>query len=329
MKQVLALVLALLLVLPMSSLGLAADDISADYFYDFEIYNFEDLDDDGNMKPGVTYKYTLESGDYDAPELAMSTSNFSLDVDWTSGSKYVRTCRLNGEYLIIELRDNVNTEDTNIEGTITLTARKNLRKRDEYYLVKGDTFTLEVSQVVADSFEDIEPTTRRDDVEYVDGEGASTIFRATKSGYVAFTAGERGFEALLSMRAGEKIYMNIDTSEISEVYDKYDTDYGVSYISFEKNPEIDRSATLSIEDDDYVYEWDGKKLTVVETTKKDGRYQWQVSRRLGTYVISDKKITAAAQTSGSSSKSSSSSSSSSSSQSSAGGGYNKNPDTGR
>ena len=328
MKKTLVLLCSLLMVLsvvPMTALA-----VSVDYYYDFQVENDDDLNSNGDLVLGKTYKYKLVcDGDDYAPEMPMSTSCFSVSAKWDSGSKYVTSARLDGDYLVLKLKDSANTDDTDLAGTITLYARKDLRKRDGYkdyvyILTEGQEYELEINQKVAAATDTIEPGDDRDDPLYIEGEGADTEFKAKNRGYVAFYAEERGFEALLRFGTSEKVYVNIDTSEIDKVADKYDVDYDdVSYFTFDQSPTIKNSAVLSIEDDDHVYEWDGKKLTEVETTRKDGRYQWPVSSRLSAYVVSDTEITAASQTSESSSSSSSSASNAT------GGGIDKNPDTGR
>lgn len=327
MKKVLAILLTALMALSLTPAALA---------YDLVLDNDGDLGSDGQMLPGVVYEFMLDEA-RDEPSVALTSTNFSLSVDWYEGRSYVEYVRITDGRIAIKLKPTgVYTDEKNIEAEITLTAKRDITRRlgdddDRTILIeKGDTFSISLSETIARDVVEVEGEEEPGDVSPYMADDADTIFVCTSAGYVGFSAGDRDFMLVTRMGNNKKAYIDVDTAIIEKIENQYKGNgYNLSYYKFNDGPNVS-NGTMSIRQTAYVYSWDGSKLTPISTTEKDGRCQWKVEGKVGTYVISDKELVAGAQTGGTQESSSSSASSAPQGGGSApASGVNKNPDTGR
>jgi len=281
MKKVLSLILVLMMLVAMAVPAFAADS------YDLAMTEKSNkkLGDDGQMLPGETYYIEMTDGSED---LEIDKRDFKIEFDITKGEKYVADHGLeDGEFFITVANNHSLTVDDPgyIEFDITLTAKddwtsRNIEKGDKFYY--SDSYDVGNDIYYVDTYEDAE------DAEIYDGTGSAISFAADDRGWVIFDCGPIDILMRLGSRA---ISFDPDESKIAAI-DKLAKNSVPKSVTFLAQPTISGTATFMVDDDyDYVYSFDGSKLTRIDV-KEDGRYNtWKMTDvTLGTIVLSTESL---------------------------------------
>ncbi|MBP1559465.1 MAG: hypothetical protein J6B40_07880 [Oscillospiraceae bacterium] len=281
MKKVLSLILALIMLVAMAVPAFADDG------YDLVMTDKSDkkLGDDGQMLPGETYYIEMTNGTND---ISVDKRDFKIEFDIVKGSKYVADHGLeDGEFFITVANNHSLTVDNPgyIDFEITLTAKddwtsRGIEKGEKFYY--SDSYDVGNDIYYVDTYEDAE------DAEIYDGTGSAISFAADDRGWVIFDCGPIDIQMRLGSRA---IAFDPDESKIAAI-DKLAKNSVPKCVNFLAQPTISGTATFMVDDDyDYVYSFDGTKLTRIDV-KEDGRHNtWKMTDvTLGTFVLSTESL---------------------------------------
>ena len=311
MKKVISLALAMAMALSMTSMA-------ANFIQPGDAHaGAEGLSEE--MRPGETYHISIDSLGGGALDVAngntvepgdVTSKNFSVRANWDVGSALVASvgfCDDSDACITIELKENYTIEDAkSLEGTITLTAKKDFATKDaeqNVLIEKGDKFELEIEEgmaAVCNIVEDIDGGNNRDDATAISPDN-NTIYNVTSSGWFDFGGdGDRLSSVLVRLAEDEQIFAYWNEDPVEAIEDKYyDLDADLSYITFVANPDLDRNAEVAIQgdysDQYYLYEIVNGDINEIdyEFDPDDGLFTFP-TRELGSYVISDMELTAEA-----------------------------------
>lgn len=249
----------------------------------------------------------------------LDTSNFSVSSDWDVGSAMVSSVKIDNDcgHLVIVLKENYTiSDDKDLEGTVTLTAKRTLADDGTYStsgsIAKGDKMEVAIDQVICNEVVEIDGGASKDDATTIDVED-NTIYEMSSSGWVELCGdGSRFVSVLVRLAEDKKIFGYFSEEPIEAIEDKYyDTDADIEYFSFVASPSLSNNAQVAIQGDwsskYYLYQYSGGKLSEVKDAtwnSDDGQFEFTTSQ-LTSYVISDRALTTSSSTSESASSSTS------------------------
>ncbi len=280
MKKALSLILVFLMLVAM-----AVPAFAAGYDLAMTEKSTDKLGDDGQMLPGETYYIEMTDG---TDDLSVDKRDFKIEFDIVKGEKYVADHGLeDGEFFITVANNHSLTVDDPgyIDFEITLTAKDDWDKRG---ITKGEKFYYSDSYDVGNDIYYVDTYEDAEDAEIYDGTGSAISFAADDRGWVIFDCGPIDIQMRLGSRA---ISFDPDESKIAAI-DKLAKNSVPKCVNFLAQPTISGTATFMVDDDyDYVYSFDGSKLTRIDV-KEDGRYNtWKMSDvTLGTFVLSTESL---------------------------------------
>ena len=282
MKKVLALVLAVVLCM---GLGVVA---FADYDHNTE----------GTQK--IVQKVTMDDTDLEAADLKASLS-------WEDGKEYFKSVELDdgaaaGEIEVtVKFKDYYGVDDIDVDFEISL--KKGSSKKD--FIPEGETAAVKEYRIATTyGWGQIVPQTDKDDdTVTVDSDGGLVVFDDEDAKYTTFE-----FDNLDSLSVAGKmskqdaVNMYLDTAVTDEIKAlmKKNEDVDFDVVDFRGAPEFDftQEVTYYIDDEDveyFVYEIvDGKPVAVKAKLNDDKDALVWKTRTLGTYIVTDDEIKAAA-----------------------------------
>ena len=316
MKKLLALTLALVLALSLGTAALAFEWEDAGEYGDPYGWGYywgqAGTDGAGIFAPNSVYPVF---GDDMPSDLK---NNLRLVVEWEKGGAMVESVKwkkLNdGWGIALTLHPNYTIEDAKeLVGKIELIAKAtgNFGGQD---CVKGEVCTTfafgpeDERLFVANAVEEVQGTGKADDADEYDITGPARdhiIYKCDEDspGYVKFnSAGASLFQITAKMARKEKLHMHLveDDGDVLDALDELgvDPDAIAHTYTLEGNVGFKNPAKFTLQadyDEQYfVYEWDGKKLTKQDYTWNsiDGVYEWNNTKMM-TFVIADKELVAA------------------------------------
>ena len=289
MKKFLSLILALLMLVSISAPALAMD--SSPYDLVMTDKSYDRLGDEGQMLPGYTSYIKMANDDY---SIDIDNRDFKIEWDFDKGSsKYVEDYGLeNGDfYITVANESSATVDDPGYIGvTITLTAKDNWEKRgiekgDEFSYIDG--FEVYNDLYYVDTYPDVE------DAEIFDGNGANVSFTAHDRGWVIFDCGP--IDILMKLSSSRAISFDPEVVKIDAV-DKLAKETVPKIVTFHARPTISGTATYMVDSDyDYVYSFDGTKLTQIKVTEDGTKNIWKMTdAKLDTFVLSKEALAASA-----------------------------------
>ncbi|MDD2956597.1 MAG: hypothetical protein PHD67_09835 [Oscillospiraceae bacterium] len=282
MKKVLALVLAVVLCM---GLGVVA-------FADYENNTL------GTQK--IEFSVMMDDSDLEAADLKASLA-------WEEGKEYFKSVELDdgdnaGEIEVtVKFKDYYGTDDIDVDFEISL--KKGSSKKD--FTVEGEIYTVKEYRIaVTFGWGQIEPQMDKDDdTVTVDSAEGLVVFDDEDAKYTTFE-----FDNLDSLSVAGKmskqdaVNMYLDTAVTDEIKAlmKKNEDVDFDVVDFKGAPEFDftQEVTYYIDDEDveyFVYEIvDGKPVAVKAKLNDDKDALVWKTRTLGTYIVTDDEIEAAA-----------------------------------
>ncbi|MCI5800643.1 MAG: hypothetical protein MR014_00365 [Oscillospiraceae bacterium] len=282
MKKVLALVLAVVLCM---GLGVVA---------------FADYDNNTLGTQKIEFSVMMDDTDLEAADLKASLS-------WEEGKEYFDKVELDdgdnaGEIEVtVKFKDYYGTDDIDVDFTLSLkkgSSKKDFTPENENEAVK------ELRIAVTFGWGQIEPQMDKDDDNVtVDSEEGLVVFDDEDAKFTTFEF--ENLEALSvagKMSKQEPVNMYLDTAVTDEIKAlmKKNEDVDFDVVDFKGAPEFDftQEVTYYIDDEDveyFVYEIvDGKPVAVKAKLNDDKDALVWKTRTLGTYIVTDDEIKAAA-----------------------------------
>lgn len=280
MKKVLALVLAVVLCM---GLGVVA---------------FADYDNNTNGTKKIVQTVTMVDTDLEAADLKAS-------LTWEEGKEYFKSVELDdgdnaGEIEVtVKFKDYYGVDDIDVDFEISL--KKGSSKKD--FTVDGHNYK-EYRIATTYGWGQIAPQgDKDDDTVTVDSENGFVVFDDEDAKYTTFE-----FDNLDSLSVAGKmskqdaVNMYLDTAVTDEIKAlmKKNEDVDFDVVDFKGAPEFDftQTVTYAIADEDveyFVYEIvDGKPVAVKAKLNDDKDALVWKTRTLGTYIVTDDEIKAAA-----------------------------------
>lgn len=286
MKKVLSIVLAMLMLISISVPAFAAIDDP----YDLEMSekSRDKLGDEGQMLPGYTYYIKLTNGD---ATINVDKRDFKIEFDLEKGSaKYVDSYGLEDGDFYVTVANNIDAtvDDPGYIGfTINLTAKSDWEKRG---IEKGDEFYYSDGFDVANNIYYVETSPDAEDAEIYDGSESNASYTAEdERGWVIFDCGP--IDILMRLTSTRTVSFDPEVVKIAAI-DKLAKETVPKCVTFHAQPTITGTATYMVDSDyDYVYSFDGSKLTQIKV-KEDGIHNiWQMTdATLNTIVLSEESL---------------------------------------
>ena len=289
MKRILAAVLALLMALSLAPVAFAAAPVAT-----------------------YTVNKTVGCGEQVMVDLALLDAavdwreDYEARTDFTTGTKgyrgagFVDSIKIDkNDKLVLSLRNaNTLTEERVLRGEAILTSK---RDSSRYYTVE---YTLALHNAV-EMFYGVK-NTLADDIQLLfPAENTVFVCDEDSPGYALFMEGY--LTGAVKFEAEEKVYLNLaynDPEIDGELYDYLGEEiYGENIVetyTFVGSPRfrnpVELSITADYKDAHYLYNWDGAKLTPIETTfdMVEGELEWKDAAPQ-TIVVSKVELLAPAQ----------------------------------
>jgi len=287
MKKFLSLILALLMILAISVPTLAAE---IDDPYDLEMTekSYDKLGDEGQMLPGYTYYIKLTNGEYN---IDVDKRDFKIEYSLEKGSsKYVESYGLEDGDFYVTVANNIDatTDDPGYIGiNITLIAKADWEKRG---IEKGDEFFYNDGFDVANNIYYVETYPDAEEAEIYDGTESNTSYTAEdERGWVIFDCGY--IDILMRLTSTRTVSFDPEVVKIAAI-DKLAKETVPKCVTFHAQPTISGTATYMVDSDyDYVYSFDGTKLTQIKVTEDGTKNVWKMTdATLGTFVLSEESL---------------------------------------
>ncbi len=304
MKKIIALALSLAMVLSMGVVALADHtdcdaiegtcEVGGNHLLPGEKYA---IDSANATLLGITETFDL--GEVEPTGDELDISKWKVSTDWDMGSALVSGIAYDKDdecwYLTLKENYTITTAKT-LKGEITFEGKGVNKDADDVVITIDTTVSNHLVEIVG--YEDLEDA---EDDPYEAEDNVVYKCEEDEGGYVVFNDG-RLLGVTLKMESEEKVYAANNETMIDALAEKY-PDADIECYSFGSIRTLKNKATLTLQADYssqyYVYTYENGKLVAqdYDWDSIEGVYTWE-TKELGSYVISDVELVAAAEADG-------------------------------